>query len=53
MADQHKFIIVHVDESEEVHYVDVPENGDIIEFTYADSANGGPVYSPRHMPAGG
>jgi hypothetical protein len=54
MADQQKFTIEHPNEATlEVHEIDVPEHGDIIEFEYKDAAHGGPVYTPRHMPAGG
>ena len=53
MADQDKFTIEHADGTTEVHFVDTPENDDQIVFTYTSREEGGPVYSPSHVPAGG
>jgi hypothetical protein len=54
MADQDKFTIEHADGTTEVHFVDTPSNGDRIVFTYTSSEKeGGPIYTPQHMPAGG
>lgn len=53
MAQSVKFIIEHPTGEVESHEIESIENGDIVEFTYTSEAEGGPVFSPRHMPAGG
>tara|TARA_R100000655_G_scaffold37285_1_gene71961 strand:+ start:446 stop:607 length:162 start_codon:yes stop_codon:yes gene_type:complete len=53
MADNHIFTIEYPDGTREVHEVKIPETGDKIEFEYTSSVDGGPIYSPKHIPAGG
>ena len=52
MADPIKFEIIHPTSENETHEFEGVKHGDVVEFTYISEAEGGPVFTPRHIPAG-